>query len=358
MRVIEQLVSYLNQRGLLTTEQLDYLRREGYMRRAPEPSQEEQLDAGFDLFGSEERAEAAPEDRAFAIQEALERARPPTKTGRTRRRRASLRRARAQECRTLRERLGRQIGNWEWELEGLLRVGRRLAGPVSSEQALLAIRNAPPATLAGSLAAALEAREPPLDRLWLGLSLDTFRAPLDEAGLSSPIARAYGVLIERAEQAVPASLAWMLREGEIRWVQSAIRAQRALLACLGRFDDGPGDPLSRWLRRDYHPGAYWAFVIVHSARRADQARRPGVAAGAGAGPATPEETAAPVPVAHAPRRRPLEGRDWMRAWAHALAIEPNRVTPFLTACCDGRPEDEDLRGPAELGLTCPEEWDR
>jgi hypothetical protein len=330
LRVIEQIVNYLSRRGALTPEQLSYLQREGFWR----PPDVADADEGPQPFRFDD--ELLDDDPAFALQEALERAELPSRAGRSRQRRSALHRTRAEQCATLCASLAGQIPRWEAELDGLLEIGRRLAGEAGSDQLLSAIRAAPLATLAVTLPAALDARQPPFDRLWSGLSFEGYREPLADPAIPVPIARAYRALLEVAGVAIVRHNGWMLREREIRWIAELLRAQRAVMAALGRFDDGPGGPLSRWLRRDVHLGAYWALAIAYSARRADRLAL--------------ED--------HRPRRKPPDPDDWMRAWAQALALDSGAVTPFFATCFGAHGEDEAVPEPAELDLRCPEEWDR
>lgn len=229
----------------------------------------------------------------------------------------------AQEAEAIGQWLAQRFGSWEESLQGLGRVGRRLNGGTSWIEACIVIRHAPLLDLALAVAKGWEQQDPSLNLLWKGVSLETYRDLLKEPGLSDSARAAYRAILTGEERTSFGRDVWLLREQEVAAVYNLIQAQRSLLrACEMVLHCWP-ELLAAALRGDAHPLAYWAFVLVYSAR-----------------------TSQPGDGDHRPSRPPLPDEDWLRAWEQAFLITPQSTLPFLLK-----------QGPSPETLVCPTSWE-
>lgn len=229
----------------------------------------------------------------------------------------------AQEAEVISQWLAQRFGSWTESLQGLGRVGRRLNGGTNWLEACLAIRHAPLLDLALAVAKGCEQQDPSLNLLWQGVSLETYRDLLQEPGLSDSARAAYRAILTGEERTSFGRDGWLLREQEVAAVYNLLQAQRSLLrACELVLHCWP-KLLAATLRGDAPLLAYWAFVLIYSAR-----------------------TSQPGDDDHRSARPLLSAEDWLRAWEQAFVMSPQLTLPFLLK-----------QGPSHENLVCPVAWD-
>src|SRR5581483_336745 len=344
MKVIEQLVSYLTERGRLSPDQLAYLHAEGYCARpaGAEAVVASPADPAPPSAGPPKPASGVlavwPDDEidryAAELEQAL--ARRPAVTPR-RARAAAQRQRRAWAHAALAAHLGTRLPTWDEHLGGLVQLARHLTPAATWPEAACRLRKARGGTLVAALAEGLAGRRPALPLLWEALSFDARRA-LD--GLPRSARHAYAAWLDAATRGASGGVVRLPRGREVAAVCNLVRAQRSVLAACGQLYATDPRLVARALRRDHHPGAYLAFAMVHTARKAETPPRP-----------TP-------PDEHCPRRPLPDGAAaWQRAWEQALLMDPRHVRPFYRACLHAGAAPGQRDGEA-LGLVCPAEWDR
>ncbi len=344
MKVVEQLVSYLDGRGRLSPDQLAYLRAEGYCGRSAAAEGEADSLTGPDLLsadhagaGSGSLASAPDDERdGYPLEDEPAHARRPAVTPR-RARGAAQRERRARAHAALAAYLAARLPTWDEPLRGLVCLARRLAPVASWQDAARALRNVGSAALEGALADGFRCRQPALPLLWEALSFDGYRAP---DGLPRAARHAYAAWLDAAGRGASGGAVRLPRGREVATVCNLVQAQRRVLAACGRLYDRQPGLIAQALRRDHHPGAYLVFLLVYRARKA----------------ATPPATTAPDE--HRPRRPLPDGAAWPRAWEQALLVDPRHVHPFYRACQGAGTAAHGGPAGAALDLVCPAEWDR
>jgi hypothetical protein len=303
MKAIRQIIDYLRGRGVLTLDQLKGLATQGFL-----PWEE--------IFGEEDPievplpAQAVPQSELMLDEtdEVSSRARSSGgKKGRD-----VLHKGPVLESEDICARLAGGFESWETELDGLVRIGRRLVPCDRWNEAAIAIRNAEADTILRALHDGISARDPSLEDLWNALSLEHYRDIVDEEGVHGPAVNAYRAILEVNDPAHLGKHAWLLKSEEVSRVANLKTAQRRILrGCGFSFGDHP-DLFAPAIRRDRRGMAYWAFVLLYSSRRGMPGHRPK--------PGVEEQW---------PAREPPDDVGWMRAWAHAIAMDPDRGPPFM-----------------------------
>jgi hypothetical protein len=287
MNPIEQIIAHLNARGLLSVEQLAYLERHGLWNRSGD--HRERTDDDTPSLGTP----GVP---------------PPEEIG---------------------AELAAHFDAWAAPLGGLLQAARRLGPCAGWREAAVAIRNAGPEELYGPVREGLRDREPGLRDLWAAVSFEAYRTALDETHVHGRAA-AYRAILDAPEYAQLGKHAWLLKSQEVGHVFNLKQAQRQLLlACERLFSTQPG-ALILALQRDFHPLAYWTFVLLYTARR---------------------DAASCGPAEHFPARTQPDRAGWLRVWEHTAVMDPVRLLPLLVRA--GACEGDDLRGL----LFWPKGWD-
>jgi hypothetical protein len=292
MKAIEQIITYLNARGLLSAEQLAYLERHGLWDRRG---------GGGEKGDEVHHTGRVPE---------------PEEVG---------------------GELAARFGAWAPALEGLLLVARRLGPCAGWREAAVTIRNAGPEDLYGAVHQGLRERGPALSALWDAVSLEAYREVLDRPVLHGPVAVAYRAILDAPEYAQLGEYAWLLKTEEVGHVFNLKQAQRQLLlACERLFSAQPG-AIVLALQRDFHVLAYWAFVLLYSARR--------------------EHANGPRPVEHPPARQQPDEAGWLRVWAQTAVMDPVRLLPLLVRA-NARQAPGPAEGDALRGIVFwPKAWD-
>jgi hypothetical protein len=332
MKAIEQIISYLNARGVLSVEQLAYLERHGLWDRHAEHRDQQPDETPF--FGSRD---ILPEDEWDALE---------GPTARDRKRRAARRpkdlqhKAQLAEVEVIDARLRGAFENWGEALDGLLQVGRRLTSCATWQTAAVAVRNAHPETVYAVVREGLRAREPSLRVLWDAVVLDAYRDVPGLPALRGPVAVAYRAVLNVPEHRQLGKYAWLLKSAAVGSVFNLRLAQRELLLAGERLFSDQLDVLATALFRDYHALAYWSFVLLYTARRLRKPDDPGVPAGS----------------EHLPSRQPPDEVGWLRAWSHAAVMEPIRILPLLVRFNERKAGAIGTDPPPGL-LICPRRWD-
>jgi hypothetical protein len=258
MKVLHQIIDYLRGRGLLSQEQLVELASQGILRweevyesRPEEPEREWEGPAWPE-------PEEGPEPEA----------RPRPRAGR-----GAVSRVPVLSAAELCGLLAGRFELWRGPLDGLVRLGRR-AGCETWQDTAVAVRNAELGRLAEAVAAGLDERSPTLPALWEALEMDAYRGVLDGVEAYGPAVSAYRALLAVPDAANLGRHALLLREPEVAAVFNLLHAQRRLLRACGEVARTRPEVIAACLRRDGPTPAYWAFVLLYSARRGTAGRRP------------------------------------------------------------------------------------
>jgi predicted metal-dependent peptidase len=310
MKVIQQIVAYLDRQGVLAPDDLAYLQDQGFLPHGEEPEPE----AGPVPRGSRGgRVQAQDPEEALwewpeleaALQEAAAR----------RRKGGGRRRKPATTARELGAWVAARKPGWAEALQGLVQVARRLSPDADLEEAPEIIHRASGDVLDQALLEALEFRRPSLKELWTALSMEDYRAVAVDPSLRGPVVRAYRQMLAVEGYHQLGRYSSILKEREIAWVYHLVRAQRRLLSACGRLYETRPELISRELSRDRQDAAFWAFVILDAARR----RKSGRILQDGGLPVGQQVVTRGYP------RWPV----WLQAWAQALLMDRQAVLPLL-----------------------------
>lgn len=296
MRVIQQIVEYLEQQGTLTQDDLHYLRSEGFV---PYPADAEKYEA--------------PDD----IDETLYDEGPSTPERRRRGHRRFVVRGRNLTTGQLRAGISARLSDWAEPLEGLIALARKLDATANITSAPLILLQAETTNLDRSVHDAVDTRQPSLKTLWKSLDFTEIRDPAPTPGeqVDGPVVRAYRWLLRATNRHESPGCGWLLRYWQVRWAVQLVGAQKRILESLGRLYDADWNLIHRELCREQHNGAFWTFTLLYNARRFAEGLPIGTA------------------VAHRDEKRlaslPANNDDWLRAWSYALLMDRQRARQFL-----------------------------
>jgi hypothetical protein len=263
MRVIEEIIHYLDFRGQLTGEEIAYLRTEGFL---PSVHNEE-----YD-FGGEEapfrECESAPDPEdvweAVESQARAQKRVPRPRIGTNKKRGGGLRAA------DIRRWITERYGGWTDPLEPLLKLARQLDPAVSFAEMPARLHHADPTALLGAMATLVQVSSPWLSTLWKALQ---WRGYGELQGRGEAV-DAYHRICTGADPNELFRYAWLLREDEVRRVHSLAAAQRRLLAACGQLYDTHFALIDRHLCREYRSEAWWPYLLLYNARRYTAGQHP------------------------------------------------------------------------------------
>ncbi|HLW65926.1 MAG TPA: hypothetical protein VKS79_11440, partial [Gemmataceae bacterium] len=307
MKAIHQIISYLNEYGLLTREELIALSARGfYSVESVFPTGEE---------SGEKETTSARELELDNLTEQI-----GEQQGRLGRRRGGgggARRLAVVEAEDFCECLAGHMEAWRPALSAITRLGHRLIGAKTWEEAAVAVRNAPVETLARVVMKGWELGNPSLSAIWEALNLDSYKFVLEEARLSGPAAVVYGMMLKANVHSDLGSYGTLLSHREVAAIFNLRLAQRQLAVACGLAPRRNPEKFAAILRREYHEPAYWSFVLLYNARRGRPGKRPW--------PRTYERRPPQLPPAY---------MEWPKFWAHAAGMDHPAVAPYLMERAD------------------------
>ncbi|HEU4535751.1 MAG TPA: hypothetical protein VFS00_16610 [Polyangiaceae bacterium] len=316
MKVIEEIIDYLERRGLLGEAEIEALERAGYA-----PSRERYEDRYDQWYEAYDDPGPGPEEAAAE--------RPLLRAPRG----GGPRRGPAVRASDI---AARARAFFAEQGDALGALGRATEGPASATrwQRIALVGRGEAAPLAEAVGEAIERRGVSFRTLWEALSLDQYLYFVTAAE-HGPAASAYRALLKVREVGETGRHGWLFRKRSIARVFDLVLAQRRLAeAFLHVYRDRPA-LFGKWLARDGHPVAYWSFVLLYNAERS-----------LGGVPLRPLAGECPA------RRAMPDARGLARAWSTALSLGGERVRPFLADLWDADLEAH------RVPLFCPTGWDR
>jgi hypothetical protein len=323
MKAIRQIIDYLRQRGELSTGQMSDLAALG-------------LIDWDDLAEPETELEGPPAGTPVRFHPAAEpEEEVPSRRPAGRKGHAGRRKVAGLGQRELCRRLTAFFDQAGPKLAGLVRLARLLAECDDWSSAAIAVRQATIDQVAGAIDQGLRTHALSLAELWDFLAEEGFRTALPDAELQGPVGVGYRALLAAADTANLGRHAALLHHEEVQKLFNLRMAQRQAVRAWAALYDRQPALIAQFFQREHHELAYWAMVILYTARRG----KPGQY---------------PPPGAHEDGpKRPLPGVERMyQAWAHAAFMDPLAVIPLLHVQ-RSRPPDQ-----PEAGFLCPLSWDR
>lgn len=282
MKVIAEIVACLAQRGAISAGEISILRENGYLPRyeedpedpgPPSDDEHELRPDGESLFPVRRRRRGAPAE--------------PLETRVLASRIETILRADGARIAALAQVATSGKGRWE-RIQGL------------SQQLWL--------FLVDPLTEAIESGKTSFSAIWDAIDVDGLLTAVEPTD-RGPAASAYRALLDVRAHGDLGKHFWIFKR---RWIARAyhlLRAQDSVVQAFATISGRAPALFGKWMTRDPHPTAYWAFVLHHNA----MAERPlGERAG------------------ESPVRRPWpEARTLARAWVRARALGGLRVEGSL-----------------------------
>jgi hypothetical protein len=150
------------------------------------------------------------------------------RAGAGRKGRGVLRKGPVLEVSELCGRLADQFEAWRADLDGLLRVGRRLSACATWEEAAVAIRNAGQDEVFRAVCEGLEHRDPTLKALLHAIDMNRYGDIVAEAGVHGPAANAFRAVLAAISHEELGKHAWLLKNKEVGDVFNLRAAQFSL----------------------------------------------------------------------------------------------------------------------------------
>ncbi len=272
MKLIRQLIEYLDGEDMLTDEMLRRLGALGWLGKStfggkmlsacqfPDEYPSESGDR-YPYSGREEYDWAEPGQRETKIERGQKRKSIRNRIKNQKDKQHEMAQA-LQEMSTALERADIPSAP---ELEGL----RCLAGHLGATTPWMkAIHNASSESLDAALLDAMKNNDPAANLLWTGLAYEVYRFPLYDTRWSShkPLLRAYRKLV--SSQAIfspvsqPWGYTWIFSEKTISIVYEVVRAQQLVLESLGRIMKYSPENIGKWLARGTPDMGWDALCLV------------------------------------------------------------------------------------------------
>lgn len=316
MKVVREIIWYLNGRGVLGPHELRHLRTRGYIDHAEE----------MELAG--DTTVPDPGEIQADIEDALgTRLKPRRKARRT-----------PPVVQPLAEAISARVlsswPQWEESLSRLQPLASRLERVHTLTDALTVIRRAPGREIDALVAATLRGGSPSLPELWPALAFEGYRDGLvlrDERGAA---AVAYRAILCGAGASELGSYAACLKQPGFAQLLALVRTQRSLLASIGRVLSNDPASFDRALfARHYDPACYWALTFVVSGALLESVELP----------LATHFPARPFPFQTVP--------ECTAAWTCASAIASRHATRLFVELSAPFPASGEP-------LRCPRAWDR
>ncbi len=319
MRVIADLISYLTAQGLLSHQDLERLRRRGFIEGPPvEPAFSPDPD---------DRTDAKELDDAEAVAERFDHHPPARRRGRAPPRPALT-------AKEISEHILRAWPVWERQLAPLVPLGAGLDPAVTDlERAFRKIENAAPESIEGALVRTLSRHPKQLGPIWSALAFSTDDEGAIAADARGTAVQAYRAILAGRTYDELGRYRFALREPGLPRVLVLVRTQRKVLRGLGQlllrrprlFDSG--------VSAAYPSSAlcYWSLILAVAAwASTDQPPRP---------PWQLADQLMQAPAAAVAKR----------AWACAVAMDVPGIRVLLESVADTH---------IPVTVQCPFEWSR
>ncbi|MGQ0636046.1 MAG: hypothetical protein ACT4QC_15655 [Planctomycetaceae bacterium] len=328
MKVITQLVQHFWQRGALTTAEVDYLVRHGFVRERDLPGYVPPPPEALEDRPTFHPVEPLPQTPLERVEETLVRRK-------SRRGRGGEPKRPVLEIDELCERLQADFDRRGPHLDSLTKLAKRIAPCDDWRAALAVFRQTDAGTFQKSLAAALRTGALTLRDLWPALDIEPLHRVIADDEVRGRTARAYLALLVSSDVAQLGKYAWILQSDEVQVANNLRVAHGMLLAGLAQFYLRDRRLLARSFAHGADPIAVWALVLLHNACR---------------------KALKTAPDDYGPLEEP-EIDVWQRAWTAALTMDHPRVTLLLVNCYHDSAARSRLR-PRQSGhhLFCPKGW--
>jgi hypothetical protein len=291
LKILEQIVDYLGQRGALTPEEVATLEQAGFIR--PEAERDPWYYRRYDDYepdGDEPDEPAGPPARA--------------RPGRRHRKRPPL------KAPALAARLRKALRESDPHLRALASIAP-IQGHAGRWDRIAAVARATPDAIADAIGAAVESGATSFRALWDAIGADVHLTAVRE-GEHGPAATAYRALMAMRDHREIGKHLWILRRRAMARVYELSRAQdRAAEGVHAVYRRRPS-LIGKWIAHEPHPVAYWSFVLLYNAERAAQGTR-----------------WEPFSGEHPARRRLPSPADFSRAWARAIQFGGEPAARFL-----------------------------
>lgn len=316
MKVVREIIWYLNGRGVLGPHELRHLRTRGYIDFA------EELELAGGIAGPD-ASDGQPD-----VEDALGTRLKPRRTAR-----------RAPPVlQPLAEAISARVlsswPQWEASLTRLLPLASRLEPVRSVAEALIVIRRRSEHEIDALVAATVRGGTPSLPELWPALAFEGYRDGIVIASERGAAVVAYREILRGAGAPELGSYAACLKQPGYAQLLALVQTQRIVLASIGRvLTSDPASFDRAMFARHYDPICYWALTFVFSG-------------------ALLEPVDLPVATHYPARPFPFQTlQDCTAAWSCASAIASRHATRLFV----------ELNGPfpaAGEPLRCPRAWDR
>lgn len=329
MKVITQLVRHFWERGVLTSDEIEYLLQHGFVRLKDVPGFKPKL-AGVTVPLSETPVD--PPDDLELLEESLLRRKIARRHGHE----PSAEIVTIDE---LLERLCNDFQRRERDLVSAVELSRRI-GPVSSwQEAVSELHSISPERFHAELCEGLQDGSVLLGDLWQASDPEPFHRLFEEDELRGRAVRAFLALLVSAGPSELGSYSWILKYDEAQAIINLRVLHERLLAGLSRIYRDDRMLLTRALARNTDLVQIWSLILMYNAYR-----HPGL----GVEPDYGNE--------YGPLTVPDESI-WRYAWTCALRMDRPAVSKFLVACYNEDlpelPEHEEI---CHLPLMCPVGW--
>jgi hypothetical protein len=328
MKVITQLIQHFWQRRVLTTEQVDYLVRQGFVRPGDLPGLDWSEDTGEEI-AAPAVVFLAPDPLDEVAEKLTQRTAGRRGPGKPKGKVLAEDELVAAVETVLTERADALAAFRAW--------AARFGAAADWPGAAAAARRVPAEHFTAVLADGLRRGAAALRDLWAALDVEPLHAVADGPELRGPAVRAYRLLLA-ADRPLPPRHCFLLRHPPLQTARAVAELYRRLLAALASLRERQPRLLAAALRADAPAAPFWALALVYNARR----EPPG-------GPVMWGREYGPLP--------PPAAAVWRAAWSAALVMDPPAVTRLLAACY----ADEETRAAPEplhctYPLYCPRVW--
>lgn len=261
MKVIKEIISYLNRQNLLTTGQLRELEALGFY------SEQEELINKYsdyeyywhDYYDDDEMDIGEKEslyDKDFQVNKRKSRKGGTLSKGIL----WSI------TAKRINEELGEWISVENEKLKGVLDIARKLSPEADVREAPLLIRNADDDEFFDAVSKSVENRTPSLNVIWETICMDDIKT-LENFSIASAEGKAmksYKWLFSSPTSDNLDNLGWLLKHKNIKWAYNYHQAQLKILRIFKKIYDEKRVLIDRNMRRDFNINAFLVFAVLYT----------------------------------------------------------------------------------------------
>lgn len=258
MKALYQIITYLQNCGELSKNQIEYLEAQGYFNPYWEQTQESSVDS----YDNSDFEPDLTDDFEAKEKGKIKKSRK-NHSGKGKN---TVSRGKFMTTKDFVDRLTRNIEEWKPELEIIHKVANKLSDKSTPEKAMGIIRSSLQIELEELFVDSLTNQTFSLVDLWTALKFNKYWYPIIDEKVFGEVITAYRLMLNNPNHSQLGKYSWILKEDSISWVYDLIQVQWSFIRAIKQIYYSQPNLLLKEVARTYHhcPASYWTYVILHN----------------------------------------------------------------------------------------------